>query len=314
MLKSSLRYFMAVVQHGSIRAAADALHVAQSAVSRQIQALERDLGTSLLERRARGVALTPSGEVLFRFGREAAFSVERVRSEIDALHGLRRGHVRLSVIESVIAHVVPDAIGRFREKHPGVSFQVGTAGSDQVVQAIRSTEADIGIAFNMPPSADLAVAFGLREPVYAVMSPEHPLARHRSLSIARLAGWPVGLSMPGSGSRQLVDAACLEAGVRMEPAIETNSIDLLHSFALAGQGVSFLARLNCLESVRAGKLVLRRLTENKTASGRIEVLTLADRRLPIAAEEFLIHLKRELQALPDHGAEAKAKVMPKNHR
>jgi DNA-binding transcriptional LysR family regulator len=314
VLKSSLRYFISVAQHGSIRAAADALHVAQSAVSRQIQALEAELGTTLLERRARGVALTQSGEVLFRFARETTFNVERVRSEIDALHGLRRGHVRLIVIESLLSQVVPQAIEKFRAKHAGVTFEVTSAGSNQVVQSVRAAEQDIGIAFNQAASADLSVAFGLREPIYAVMTPTHPLARQASLSIARVAGWPVGLSMPGSGTRQLVDAACLEAAVRMAPVLQTNSIDLLHRFALSGQGVSFLARLNCLDSIRAGRLVTRRLSEAILAGGMIEILTLAERRLPLAAEEFVVYLRRELQALPSHGASGRPAPMPKRQR
>src|SRR6202048_2472257 len=130
MIKASLRYFGAVVQHGSIRAAADALHIAQSAVSRQLQSLEQELDVQLIERRARGIVPTPAGELLYRYCRDASFHVERLRSEIDALQGLRRGNVRIATVESLMTGLLPDAIDKFRAQHPGITFEVMMSGSD----------------------------------------------------------------------------------------------------------------------------------------------------------------------------------------
>src|SRR5262249_40566476 len=147
--------FSAVVRQGSIRAASETLHVAQSAISRQLQALEHDLGTPLFERRARGVVLTEAGQLLNVYARNAMLEIERVRSEIEALRGLHRGHVRLCTVESHIEDFLPDIIDRFRTSHPGVTFQVTTGGSDRVVHAIRNGEADIGICFNQELAPDI---------------------------------------------------------------------------------------------------------------------------------------------------------------
>jgi len=149
MIKASLRYFGAVVQHGSIRAASEALHVAQSAVSRQLQSLEQELDVQLLERRARGILPTPAGELLYRYFRDASFQIERMHSELDALQGLRRGNVRIATVESLIAGLLPDAIDKFRSRHPGVTFNVMISGSDGVAQAVRSGEAEMGFGFNL---------------------------------------------------------------------------------------------------------------------------------------------------------------------
>src|SRR5205823_1569795 len=91
-----------VARHGSIREAAEELHVAQSALSRQIQKLEQQLGVPLFQRHARGVELTSAGEIYLRHARSSLRQDERVRSELDALKGLRHGTINLQSIESLV--------------------------------------------------------------------------------------------------------------------------------------------------------------------------------------------------------------------
>ncbi|MBN9062200.1 MAG: hypothetical protein BGP06_09290 [Rhizobiales bacterium 65-9] len=298
MLKTSFKYFGRVVQMGSIRAAADSLNVAQSAVSRQIQSLERDFGGHLFERRARGVVLTPMGETLYRSVRDATFQVERIRSEIDALQGLRRGHVRLHCVESVVSHVVSAALDRFRAKYPGVTFEVFSGTSNEIARSVSRGEVEIGLVFTRPPTPDIRVVYRRREPLLAIMKADHKLIKARDLSLAQIAGWPTALPRVASGSRQLIDAACAKAGVDLAPCIETNSMELLKRFALSGQGVTFLSRLTCIEDLNSGALVAKRLIDQTMNSGTLELITLAARKLPIAAEEFLVVIRREIEQLP----------------
>jgi DNA-binding transcriptional LysR family regulator len=298
VLRPSVRYFVSVVQHGSIRAAASELGVAQSAISRQIQALERDLGAPLLERRPRGVALTQAGELLFAYTREATFHLDRLRSEIDALEGLRRGHVRVHAIEAMVPHLLPRAIDAFVTQFPGITFEVGVAGTDRVLAAVRDGSAEIGVGFCPEPAEEVRTVFRVKEPLYAFVAPGHPLAPRRQISVRELATWPVAVPIRLTGSRNLFDAACRQGRVEVKPALETSSVELLHRFALVGHGVAILTRLTCIESLRDRHLVALRFQEPEMNAGTIDVFTLAARRLPIAAERFLVALRRELDALP----------------
>lgn len=106
MMNPSLRYFTAVARHGSIREAADDLHIAQSALSRQIHKLEEELGVPLLQRHPRGITLTSAGEIFLRYARSSLSQVEKVRSELDALKGLRRGTIVIHAIESLVPHLL----------------------------------------------------------------------------------------------------------------------------------------------------------------------------------------------------------------
>ncbi len=295
MIKASLRYFGAVVQHGSIRAAADALHVAQSAVSRQLQSLEQELDVQLIERRARGIVPTPAGELLYRYCRDASFHVERLRSEIDALQGLRRGNVRIATVESLMTGLLPDAIDKFRAQHPGITFEVMMSGSDGVAQAVRSGEAEMGFGLDLGSSPEFNVVYRVREPILAAMSPKHALATARTLSLSRLAGWPITLSMRRSGIRQLVEAAATAAGITIEPALVTNSVELQHRFARTGQGIAFLPRLPCVQSIKSGLLAAVQISDPVLNSATFDIITLAARKVPLAAEEFISIARQELQ-------------------
>jgi DNA-binding transcriptional LysR family regulator len=290
-----LRYFGAVVQHGSIRAAADALHVAQSAVSRQLQSLDQELDVQLIDRRARGIVPTPAGELLYRYCRDASFHVERLRSEIDALQGLRRGNVRIATVESLMTGLLPDAIDKFRAQHPGITFEVMMSGSDGVAQAVRSGEAEMGFGLDLGSSPEFNVVYRVREPILAVMSPKHALATARTLSLSRLAGWPITLSMRRSGIRQLVEAAATAAGITIEPALVTNSVELQHRFARTGQGIAFLPRLPCVQSIKSGLLAAVQISDPVLNSATFDIITLAARKVPLAAEEFISIARQELQ-------------------
>jgi DNA-binding transcriptional LysR family regulator len=295
LLKTSMRYFLAVVQHGSIRAAAEALLINQSAVSRQMQSLEEEYDVALLERYARGVRLTPAGEVLYSAIREMGFSADRTRSEIDALQGLKRGHIRIHTIESMLHQVVPSVIEKFHEQFPGVNFEVVLAGSDAVVAAVRNGETDFGLTLGSHAILGVKTVYRIDCKLSAIMRPDHKLASMRNLSVANLVTWPLGVATRPTGTRQLFDDACSARGVDIKPKLETNSVELLHRFAFMEDAVVVTSDMMFVSSIKEGKLVARPLIEAELNSGHFEVLTMMGRKPTVAAERFLILLGRALE-------------------
>jgi DNA-binding transcriptional LysR family regulator len=297
MLNSSLRFFTAVARHGSIREAAEDLHIAQSALSRQIHKLEQDFGVPLLQRHARGVSLTSAGEIFLRYARSSLRQVEKVRSELDALKGLRRGTITIYAIESLVPHLLPRAIASFRERYPGVAFEITIDGSDHVVEAVREGRTDIGLAFYPPADPEMVSVFKMREPLVAMMSSRHPLADKERLSLADCVAYPIASPMKNTGSRILLDLACKAVGVHMSPALETNSIPLRLEFVHVNDGITFLSRLSGWDSLRSGELVAVSLRDPLLNTATIDAITHASRQLPLAAEEFLRFLQGEFQRL-----------------
>jgi DNA-binding transcriptional LysR family regulator len=297
MMHVGLRYFTAVARCGSIREAAEELHVAQSALSRQIQKLEDELGVPLFQRHSRGVELTSAGEILLGYAQTSQRQVERVRSEVDALKGLRRGIVHVSAIESLVPHLLPEVIARFNRRHPGIQFDIAIEGSDRVLSAVREGRTDIGLTFHPPADPELATAFKVRAPLLAIMSSQHPLAGRPRVSMAECAAYPVALPMRNTSSGTLIDLACKAAGVHMKPVLQVNSIPLRVAFLRDGKGITFLPRLSAWDSLRTGELVGVPIRDRLVNTGTIDAVTHVSRQLPLAAEEFLRVVQGELQDL-----------------
>src|ERR1700748_1024706 len=119
-----LRYVDEVARAGSIRRAAEQLHVTASAVNRRIMDLEEELGAPLFERRPRGVRLTAAGEVFVNYLRQQVSEVERMKAHIAYLKGMRRGTVRIACSQALALEFLPRQIGEFRKRHSFVSFDV----------------------------------------------------------------------------------------------------------------------------------------------------------------------------------------------
>jgi DNA-binding transcriptional LysR family regulator len=297
MTNAHLRYFTSVARHGSIREAAEELHVAQSALSRQIQKLEQELGVPLFQRHARGVELTSAGEIFLRHARSSLRQDERVRSELDALKGLRTGTVNIQAIESLVPSVLPQVILGFSARHPGISFNVTVDRTDLILAAVRDGRTDIGLVFYPTIESDLVSVFKMREPLVALMSPRHPLAKKTKLSLAEAIGYPIALPLKNSGSRVLLDIACKAAGIYMKPVLETNSIQLRVNFVHLNNGITFHSRLAAADSLTTGNVVAVPIRDRIVNTATVDVITHASRQLPLVAEEFLRFLQGELQNL-----------------
>lgn len=293
MLKTALRYFVSVAQQGSIRAASGEVNVAQSAVSRQLQALEYELGTTLFERRSRGVALTEAGELVFQFARRTMLDVDRLRSELDELQGLERGHVRIHAIETMVPFILPRALNRFRSMHSRITFKVTIATTDEVVEAVQDGQADIGLAFSPICGPEIVHLYERNEPLLAVMAPSHVLASRQSVSIGEIAAYPVAMSPPRSGARIVVDRACRDAAVKIEPALESNSVELLHRFATADNGIAPLLRHTITRNLDRGELSAVPFVDD-TLAGTVTIIAMEGRRLPLASEKMVSVLSEEL--------------------
>ncbi len=288
------RYFAAVAQHNSIRDAADALNVAQSALSRQILKLEETFGVRLFERLPRGVTLTAAGEVYLRYARDQIAQAEHMRAEFHALNGMHRGRVRISAIESLTRSLLPRLIAAFREQHPGVGFDVKMDGSERIIEAVREIDTDIGITYYSQPASDLAVT---RQCARAAGGDRRCGARFGAEEehwSARCRGFPDGADDSGFAQPQPDRYGVLE-GRRIAVAGAGDQLGRdAHRPGRAQRTVTFLLRLSAEDGVRAGTLAAVPVRSEILNMGTIEVLTRVSRKLSPVSEEFLGFLGTEL--------------------
>src|SRR6201991_2108385 len=135
-----MRVLREVAQRGSFSAAADALAYTQSAVSQQIAALEREAGTRLVERNARGVRLTDAGRVVVEHADAILARLADAEAELEAIAGLRGGRLRLAAFPTVGATLIPLAVATFREKHPGIELTVRQLEPEDSLPLLKSGE------------------------------------------------------------------------------------------------------------------------------------------------------------------------------
>lgn len=262
-------FFEQIIRHGSIRQAAEHLNVSPSSISRQIFKLEREFGVSLLARHARGVKLTPAGEILAQFVHNRSREFLRLRDMMDELKSLERGHVSIRTVEGMLGGgFLPRALAVFARMHPALTYEVTVAGTDGVMRAVAEDRCDIGIAFQPRSSMGVEVVAEHLQPVLAVVEPSHPFAARCSVGLDDLAGHPIGLPDRSFGIRQIVDGAVLAGEVALSVKLETNSIDMVRQFALLGMGVSFLPRFSFEREAEAGTLIGIPVDNHRFASAK----------------------------------------------
>ncbi|WP_234264994.1 LysR family transcriptional regulator [Hydrogenophaga sp. NFH-34] len=290
-------YLDAVARAGSIRKAAEKLHVASTALNRMILELEEQAGTPLFERLPRGVRPTAAGEVLIHAVRRSLADLRSAESHIEQLRGLVRGTVRVGCAESVATDLIPSAVVQYQAQHPGVQFQVVSGVTNHLVGLLGQDEVELVLVHDPAPSDDLHVISRLHQPLCAMVRPDHPLAGRESLRLAECQQYPVALGDRSFGSRRLLDAVMDRSRLSMRPLIEASTVQLLKEFTRQTGAISFQFQIGTLQEVRRGELVSIPLTDS--ALGRSElVLAVRDsRRLPIAVLSFIELLVSRLAEL-----------------
>jgi DNA-binding transcriptional LysR family regulator len=272
-----------------MRKAASVLNVASSALNRKILDLEMDLDVQLFERLPRGVRLTSAGEMLLTHVRRTARDLEMTRAQIEDLRGLRRGHVRLAVVEAM-ARVVAKLIVESQREHPRITFEYTVAGSQEVVSAVAREEVDIGYAFNPPADRGFLVVGEALQGLHAFVARSHPLGTRKQLRLSDCSGYPMLLGDESLGGRHLLDAAAYESSLSIRPVVTGNSIEVLKAIVADGQGVCFQLGIQAEDDPN---LVSIPLTD-PTLRGRLAIGVKRNRQLPGAAAVFVESLKADL--------------------
>lgn len=291
-----LRYVDEVARVGSIRQAAERLHVAPSAVNRRIQDIEEELGTPLFERLPRGMRLTAAGELFVRYIRGRGAELERVRSEIEELQGLRRGRVRLVASQALAPRFLPAAIAAFRAQHPLVAFEARIGDHVQAADALRALETELVLVFNLPPEPDIDRIDVVEQRLMAMMHAAHPLAAARTLRLRQCADYPVVLPNRDTGGRQLLERFLARSSARFHPMVESNSFEFLRGCLADRQSISFQMAIGTV--LEDPEIVARDIDDRGFPRGELVLASLRGRQLPVIAYAFAEFLRERLAALP----------------
>jgi DNA-binding transcriptional LysR family regulator len=253
---TQLRYFVAVADVRHFTRAAEFVGVTQPTLTRQLKALERELGATLVDRGARdGPALTAAGAALLPLARRMLADLDSARTAVAEIVGLRRGRVRVGATPSLCMGVLADVLRVFHGRHPEVRLELEESGSRPLVRALVRGELDIALVIAPATGIDPALESTplLRERLSVASAADQALSGRGSVTVRELARRPLVVPRTGYDVRETTLRAFDDAGVAPRFAVQGGEMDAVLRLVEAGIGVAVVPDL-----VFAGRPGLRR--------------------------------------------------------
>lgn len=287
-----LRGFYEIARERSFTRAAEKLFLTQPAISLQIKALEAELGEVLLDRNRRQIRLTAAGEVLFEHVREILAHVETARNDIAALREELRGRLVIGTSDTNCTYILPSVLSQYRQMYPGVELDIRNRMSPEVANLVAADEVDFGLATLPVKHRDLVEEFLFERREALVCRPDHELATRKKIDLQKVAEYPLLALERGSTSRQLLDAAFAERGLRPQIAMELGGIEVMKRFVEIGLGVALVPQVAVEVEVERG--TLHAVAVRGLAARQVGLIEHRGRRRSPAATAFVEILQKQL--------------------
>jgi molybdate transport repressor ModE-like protein len=240
-----LRVLREIAINGSFSAAGRALSLSQPAVSQHISQLERELGTTLVERSVKGARLTPGGEIALEHALQMLRTADLARRELDAHRSGAPTHLAITGFSSACTNRIPEALGDLRRHLPHSTFELHEADVDEAIDAVVHSRSDLALAFDYaahPLDARGLVARHLGDdPVAVVLPQDHPCARRPVVPIEALVD-EVWIGGTGFGCLDSLRTVCGAAGFEPEIVMSSNRYPTTMALVGAGIGIALVPR------------------------------------------------------------------------
>lgn len=297
---AALRYFAEVAERGSFRAASEAMHIAPSAINRQITNLEQDIGLPLFERaRGRsGLKLTEAGHILQLRLRSAMNELRIGSDEINALKGLQRGHVAVGINEGLASTLITKSISAFRQRYPSITFSVFVKNTRDLVASLRDGEVDFVLGYNFPSNIDLVFLKTVVLKMFLAIPAGHPLAARKTVFLSDLDGLDMIIPDWSLIPRQMLELVLRGSNVRLNPIVETNSFELIPLMADMGIGSCIVTSIEGKNRVE-NRTVFREFDDPSLPSNVLSCCRLPRRGISGAAEAFVVQVCSMLDGVSD---------------
>jgi DNA-binding transcriptional LysR family regulator len=288
-----LEYFLAVSSLGSFTAASQRLGVAQPTITKSMRALEIEMGVALLERLPRGVALTPSGEILKRHAERIGVQLQDALAEVTSLSSMAQGTVTIGAGPSWLRRLLPEAVASIIARSPAVRINVVGGFDDVLLKALRARELDF-VVLELPPTeaaADLHLEQLTTDHLNVFARSDHPLAGRRAVSLRALLEYPWIMSPKSTRPQQRLNAIFIAADLPPPTIlVETDSVAFLLRLVASTDALTFTvsSTAKMLEAQGTAMLKVPEMKAERAAG----IITRRDGWLPAAAELTIAELRR----------------------
>ncbi|HWJ77535.1 MAG TPA: LysR family transcriptional regulator [Niallia sp.] len=254
-----IQYFLEAAKREHMTEAADALHVAQSSVSRQIVNLETELGVELFIRDGRNVKLTPLGKVFYERMKQLWNMMEDAKREVEESLDPKKGTVRIAFPISMAAHTLPSIIYSFRTRYPEAKFHMSNALYYDLIDGVINGQFNLAMIAPMPKKEKDSKINGSTlfiENIVALLPLHHPLSQQKEIRLRELQSDPFCVLPEGFVFRDQVVQACHDAGFSPQIAFEGKDIDALKGLVSAGLGVALMPETTLVDNTPRSTCVI----------------------------------------------------------
>ncbi|MFJ7936374.1 LysR family transcriptional regulator [Sporosarcina sp. NPDC096371] len=244
-----LKYFIEVAEREHISEAAAHLHVAQSAVSRQIANLEDELGVELFERVGRNVKLTPIGKIFLEHSISAFQAIDYAKKQIDEYLDPDKGTIKIGFPTSLAGHLLPTIISAFKKEYPNVAFHLRQGSYNYLIEAVKKRELNLAFLGPLPREDDSINTSILFTEKFSVLLPSnHPFAKREKLQLIDLRNDDFILFPEGYALKKIAVEACNTVGFTPKTSSEGEDMDAIKGLVAAGIGVTLLPESSFYDS------------------------------------------------------------------
>ena len=245
-----IQYFIEVAKREHVTEAATHLHIAQSAVSRQIFNLESELGVDLFIREGRNVKLTTIGRIFLQHVEEAVTILDNARREVKEYLDPGHGTIRIGFPSSLATYTMPTAISAFRDRYPEVKFQLKQGAYYDLIDHVAKGEIDMALLGPVPmKEKKVKGSILFSENLVALLPVSHHLANASSLKLSQLREDGFIMFPGGYILREILVEACQQQGFQPNVAFEGEDIDAIRGLVSAGLGVTVIPEITLIDGL-----------------------------------------------------------------
>jgi DNA-binding transcriptional LysR family regulator len=220
--------------------------------------------------------------------------LERVKSQIADLSGVRRGHVSIACSQALLPFFLPEQIAAYRKEHDAVTFSVKLRDRAAAEQELLTYSADIALVFEPVRLADFATIARVRQQVHVLMAPDHPLADQQSLRLTDCLRYPHALPSSAYGVRFLLERATQRMPDLLQPVVESDSFEFLRYYVVHEEVLAFQIPIGIAPPASNASVISRPIDSRDVPAGHLLMGQLRGRTLPVAAARFAMQLQDSL--------------------
>lgn len=254
MIDQHLQVFIVVVEKGNFSRAAEELHMTQPAVSQYIQALERSIGTRLLERSNKYVRMNRAGEIVYHHAKEIVGVYTRMENLLDDLMNRASGSLTIGASYTFGEYVLPHILADLHKKYPLIQPSITIHNTKEIAELVLSHQLDVGIVEGEYKHEALQIEPFAEDHMSVVVSADHPLAQHEQVAMSDLSNETWIIREIGSGTREAADKWLSENEVQPLNKMEFGSIQIIKESVEAGLGITLLSQLAIRKELQLGTL------------------------------------------------------------